>query len=95
MSVTLKDTGFETIEHFYLMNFSVLAKAIALGLAAIEYRTWQYVNSCSAHGIEVDALDACAYLDIPLCEFFAIVAELHYRNLLPENQILGGKDDCV
>lgn len=85
----LNHTGFDTIEYFYLTDFYILAKAMDLGLRPIEYRTWQYVNSCYVHGVEVDTEEACAYLEISLCEFLAIVAVLMDENLLPDNQILG------
>ncbi len=80
------------IKYLMITDFSLISKAMDLNLTPMECRVWHYVNSCAAHGIEVDLFDATDYLEIEIVDFLAIAALLEYRSLIPNIETLGGTE---
>ncbi len=82
------------VKYLAITDFRVILKAMELGLTPIECRTWHYVNSCCAHGIEFDVFDATDFLELEVGEFLAIVETLEYLDLVGnfENQTIGGNE---
>ncbi len=80
----MKEITTPQIKYLAITDFRVIFKAMELGLTPIECRTWHYINSCYAHGVDFDVYDATEYLDIASEEFLAIAATLEYLDLLPK-----------
>lgn len=82
------------VKYFGVTDLNALTRSLEMGLSAVEFRVFQYLNCCIAHEIEIVDTEAAKYLEISLEQFYDIGSLLVEKNLIPEPVIyLGGNEN--